>query len=205
MEVARGDQREEIRADAVVVAVPSPALAPLYDGWSDVERRFLDTFAYSPFPIATLRRRSAIDDPSYAVLPDRADGYRLSLLTLPQNKVPQSAPPSYLQCYVLGSLGAGIIDEDDDTITGRVAQDLERIFPGISGDVDWVRVDRYQHGFPHFAPGAYGRALEFRESVRAIQGLAVAGDFIEGGLLEGAALSGKRAARAVSADLGLRR
>ena len=205
IEVARGDQREEIRADAVVVAVPSPALAPLYDGWSGVERGFLDTFAYSPFPIATLRRRSAIDDPSYAVLPDRADGYRLSFLTLPQNKLPQSAPPAYVQCYVLGPLGTGIIDEDDDTITGRVAQDLERIFPGVSGDVDWVRVDRYQHGFPHFAPGTYGRALEFRESVRSIHGLAVAGDFIEGGLLEGAALSGKRAARAVSADLGLRR
>lgn len=205
IEVARGDQREEIRADAVVVAVPSPALAPLYDGWSDVERRFLDTFAYSPFPIATLRRCRPVDDPSYAVLPDRADGYRLSLLTLPQNKLPQSAPPAYLQCYLLGHLGAGIVDEDDDTITGRVAQDLERIFPGVSGDVDWVRVDRYRHGFPHFGPGAYGRALEFRESVRSIQGLAVAGDFIEGGLMEGAALSGKRAARAVSTDLGLRR
>jgi len=115
------------------------------------------------------------------------------------------APPAYVQCYVLGPLGAGIIDEDDDTITGRVAHDLERIFPGVSGDIDWVRVDRYQHGFPHFAPGAYGRALQFRESVRSIQGLAVAGDFIEGGLLEGAALSGKRAAKAVSADLGLRR
>jgi oxygen-dependent protoporphyrinogen oxidase len=205
IEVARGDQHEEIRADAVVVAVPSPALAPLYDGWTDVERRFLDTFAYSAFPIATLRRRSAVDDPSYAVLPDRADGYRLSFLTLPQNKLPQSAPLTYVQCYVLGPLGAGIIDEGDDTITGRVAQDLERIFPGVSGDVDWVRVDRYQHGFPHFGPGAYGRALEFRESVRSIHGLAVAGDFIEGGLLEGAALSGKRAARAVGADLGLRR
>jgi predicted NAD/FAD-dependent oxidoreductase len=82
---------------------------------------------------------------------------------------------------------------------------LERIFPGISGNVDWVRVDRYRHGFPHFAPGAYGRALEFRKSVRSIHGLAVAGDFTEGGLLEGAALSGKRAARAVSAALGLRR
>jgi protoporphyrinogen oxidase len=85
-----------------------------------------------------------------------------------------------------------------------VAQDLERIFPGISGDVDWVRVDRYQRGHPHFAPGAFGRALEFRESVRSIHGLAVAGDFMDGGWLEGAALSGKRAALAAAADLGLR-
>jgi protoporphyrinogen oxidase len=205
IEVARGDQREEIRADAVVVAVPSPALAPLYSGWSEVERRFLDGFGYSSFPIVTLRFRRPVDDPSYGVLPDRVDGYRLSLLTLPQNKLPHSAPPEYVQCYLLGPLGAEIVDEDDDAIIQRVARDLERIFPGVSDDVDWVRVDRYRHGFPHFAPGAYGRALEFRESVRFIQGLAVAGDFIEGGLLEGAALSGKRAASAVSADMGLRR
>lgn len=205
IEVARGDQREEVRADAVVVAVPSPALTPLYDGWSEIERSFLDSFGYSAFPIATLRLRRPVDDPSYAVLPDRADGYRLSFLTLPQNKLPHCAPPAYVQCYLLGPLGAEIIDENDDTITERVARDLQRIFPGASDDVDWVRVDRYRHGFPHFAPGAYGRALEFRESVRSIQGLAVAGDFIEGGLLEGAALSGKRAAKAVSADFGLRR
>ncbi len=205
IEVTRGEQREQIRADAVVMAVPSPALAPLYDGWSAVERRFLDGFGYSPFPIVTLRLRRPLDDPSYAVLPDRADGYRLSFLTLPQNKLPHSAPPTYVQCYVLGPLGAEIIDEDDDIIVERVARDLERIFPGGSGDVDWIRVDRYRHGFPHFAPGAYGRTLEFRESARSIHGMAVAGDFVEAGLLEGAALSGKRAAMAVAADLGLRR
>lgn len=205
IEVARGAQREEITADAVVVAVPSPALAPLYEGWTEVERRFLDDFGYSAFPIVTLRFRRPVDDPSYAVLPDRVDGYRLSFLTLPQNKLPRCAPPECVQCYVLGPLGAQIVDEDDDTIIQRVAQDLARVFPGVSGDVDWVRVDRYRHGFPHYSPGAYGRALEFRESARSIQGLAVAGDFIEGGLLEGAALSGKRAAMAVGADLGLRR
>jgi oxygen-dependent protoporphyrinogen oxidase len=205
IEVAHGDERQEIRADAVVVAVPSPALAPLYDGWSDVERRFLDSFGYSAFPIVTLRFRRPVDDPSYAVLPDRVDGYRLSFLTLPQNKLPHSAPPECVQCYLLGPLGAEIVDEDDDTIIQRVVRDLERIFPGVSDEIDWVRVDHYRHGFPHFGPGAYSRALEFRESVRSIQGLAVAGDFIEGGLLEGAALSGKRAAMAVGADLGLRR
>ncbi len=204
VEVAGAEGREEIRADAVIMAVPSPALAPLYDGWSDVERRFLDSFGYSPFPIVNLRFRRQIDDPSYAVLPDRVDGYRMSFLTLPQNKLPQSAPPEYVQCYVLGPQGAEIVDEDDETITQRLVRDLDRIFPGMTKDVDWVRIDRYPNGFPHYSPGAYGRALEFRESVRSIQGLAVAGDFIEGGLLEGAALSGKKAAMAVSADLGLR-
>lgn len=204
IEVARGGQREQIRGDAVVVAVPSPALAPLYDDWSEVERHFLDGFGYSSFPIVTLRLRHPVHDPSYAVLPDRVDGYRLSFLTLPQNKLPQSAPPVYVQCYVLGPLGARIIDEDDDTVVQRVTRDLERLFPSASDGTDWVRVDRYQHGFPHYSPGAYGRVLEFRESVRSIQGLAVAGDFIEGGLLEGAALSGKRAALAVGTELGLR-
>jgi oxygen-dependent protoporphyrinogen oxidase len=203
VEVARGERREEVRAEAVVVAVPSPALAPLYDGWSEVERRFLDSFGYSAFPIVTLRFRRPVDDPSYAVLPDRADGYRLSFLTLPQNKLPRSAPPECVQCYLLGPLGAQIVDEDDDTVIQRVARDVERIFPGVSDSTEWVRVDRYRHGFPHFGPGAYGRALEFRESVRSIQGLAIAGDFTEGGLMEGAALSGKRAAIVVTADLGL--
>ncbi len=204
IEVARGDRREEIRADAVVAAVPSPALAPLYDGWSDVERRFLDSFAYSAFPIVNLRFRRPIDDPSYGIMPDRADGYRMSFLTLPQNKLAHAAPPQYAQCYVLGPQGAEIIDEDDGVIVRRLERDLERIFPGVSRDVDWIRIDRYPNGFPHYAPGAYGRALEFRESVRSIHGLAVAGDFVEGGLLEGAALSGKNAASAISADLGLR-
>jgi oxygen-dependent protoporphyrinogen oxidase len=205
IEVARGDEREEIRADAVVAAVPSPALAPLYEGWTELEKRFLDSFRYSAFPFVTLGLRRPVDDPSYAVVLDRASGYRISFLTLPQNKVPSGAPPVYVQCFLLGPLGAALIDEDDDTIVDRVRPELETVFPGISRDVDFVRVDRYRYGFPHFAPGAYRATLEFRESVRSIQGLAVAGDFIEGGIMEGAALSGMSAAMAARADLGLRR
>lgn len=111
---------------------------------------------------------------------------------------PRSAPPGQ------GLLAASILDQellgrDDDEVDRSVRAQLDGWFEGGSSQWRRLRVDRIAHAQPAQPPGTFTTAP--RRPVRTAAGVYVCGDHRDNASIQGALVSGRRAAEAVLADL----
>lgn len=111
---------------------------------------------------------------------------------------PHAAPPGQ------GLLAASVLDEellggDDDQVDRAVRAQLDGWFEGGSSQWRRLRVDRIAHAQPAQPPGTF--TLAPRRPVRTSAGVYVCGDHRDNASIQGALVSGRRAAEAVLADL----
>jgi oxygen-dependent protoporphyrinogen oxidase len=192
----------DLEASAVISAIPSPALLGLYAGWSSEQEAFLTDFRYSRLPLVLLEAEMR-EPPSYwGVVLDRRAGHRVSFLTYPHAKHAGASAPRYVQVWPMGSFGEELFKLTDEEISDAVIGELATVALVDVARTKPVAVIRYPHTFPQYRVGMFGEALRFKSSEGRPSGLYLAGDYTEGGLIEGAVRSGDSAARRVIAALG---
>ncbi|MCZ7665530.1 MAG: FAD-dependent oxidoreductase [Thermoleophilia bacterium] len=96
-----------------------------------------------------------------------------------------------------------LMSEDDETIARRLLAEVERVYPGIAGDVEGYHVSRWPWAAAQLRPGDVARRQELRKAVNGDGRLVFAGGYLTGVSSIGASTrSGIRAGELVAARLG---
>src|SRR6266404_6676382 len=176
---------ESLRARAIVVAADGPGAAHLV-GEAEPASRSVTCFYFSadeppvPHPMLVLNGDGAGPVNNFAVISQIAPSYA-------------PAGKSLVSVSVLGTQQL-----TDQQLSGFVIAQMKNWFGPIAGS--WLYLKSYR--IPHAQPQQYPGALEPpQRPVRVRPGIYVCGDHRDNASINGAMLSGRRAAEAVLADL----
>jgi oxygen-dependent protoporphyrinogen oxidase len=185
----------ELEGSAVISAIPSPALLPLYSDWAAEQSEFLREFSFSKMPLVIFEGpvRDAVT--YWGGVLDRLAGHRISFVTYPHQKYPGACRPRFLLAWPMGSFGEELIELPDEEIIDAVTEELRKASPADAESIESASVVKHRHTYPQYQQGMFGKLLRFKASEGSPAGLYLAGDYTEGGLIEGAAQSGYKAAR----------
>ena len=186
-----------IEGSAVISAIPSPELLPLYSDWNADQESFLREFTFTKMPLVILEGRVRDEVTYFGGILDRLAGHRTSFITYPHLKYKSTIRPNYLQAWPMGDFGEELSDLSDEKIIDAVKEDLGKARPEDVDSIESAFVVRHLHQYPQYRVGMLEKLLRFKNTEGNPSGLHFAGDYTEGGLIEGAALSGYKAAQRV--------
>ncbi|QRK09231.1 FAD-dependent oxidoreductase [Archangium violaceum] len=175
-------EREE--ADAVVVATDAPAAEELLPGMLP-RRMNAVTCLYFAAPEPPVRG-------PYLVLNGEGRG-PVNNLAVMSEVAPAYAPEG----QALVSVSVLETEEDPETLEARVREQLTEWFGGAVAKWRHLRTYEIPHALPAQPPESFA---EPHRQVRLSPGLYVCGDYRENGSIEGAMVSGRRAAEALLRD-----
>ena len=189
---------EEIRADAVVLAVPATSVAELVPELTPAERGVFETARY-------------LDAVHLAVMCERGDSGVANWI--PQSRggplsgsieLPSGTPSQQLLLLIVRpSFAAACARRSDEAVTESLLRAAESIHPGLQARLRTSKLLSLPGSLPRFEPGRFrGVQRLWRERVRQSEQRRVfCGDYMVGPHAEGAAASGTRAAAEVRARL----
>ncbi len=191
--------------DAAVIALPAHQAASLLAAQSPEIAAKLREFEYSSSAIVVSGHQLAdIRHPlngAGLVIP-QIEKRRILAVSFASRKFPGRAPEGrvILRTFLGGALQADLLQHDDPTLRQLVLDELKLIL-GVSGRPDFCEVVRYAHGIPQFVLGHRERVTAIESEVRALHGLALAGNAYHGVGIPDAIQSGADAAEKAWFDL----
>jgi oxygen-dependent protoporphyrinogen oxidase len=188
--------------DAVVLAVPAPALAPLLGRTVEVELASVAVvgLAYAEAP--------ELPDTS-GLLVATGEALHAKAFTHSSRKWPHLAPDRAASGPVLlrASLGrfgqTEVLERDDDELVALVRADLAAVHGVSAVPVDAV-VQRWTDGLPQYGPGHSGVVARLEAAVAERPGLEVAGSLLHGVGVPACIGTGRSAAARVAEHLAAR-
>lgn len=199
----RGKRAYELRAKAVVMAVPSMVSRRIIKGLSPEKERALASVNYSAYVTMAMRFKKPIYKDSFVLwTPGMAfhdltfgGGERLEKFTAPDSG-------QVVVAYIPIGTEAGrrrLLTAADEAIKKKVLADLEKVLPGSAKELVESRIVRWGHAMPIMGPGYLTKV---QPVLRKPEGrLFFAGVDLEVPAIEGAMYSGFAAAEDVLAFL----
>jgi oxygen-dependent protoporphyrinogen oxidase len=187
---------DELDADAVVLAVPAFAAAPLLAPRAPDVARVLADIEYSSVTLVALAYPDgAVDRPLDAsgFLVPRPEGMLMTACSWSSSKWSHLAAPGRFLLRV----SAGRVGDDraeamtDDAVVARLRDEL-RTTMGLHGEPIDVAVHRWPRAFPQYAPGHLTRMAEAQAALP--EGLALAGAMLGGVGIPACIATGRSAA-----------
>ena len=206
----RGASAAVTDADAVLLAVPAPiALRLAGSVLEPAERDFLAAIRYDPALTLAIATANRIDRRSRFVQVPHAERCPVETIELevgaPGGRIPDGSALVRLRATTRFSRAHP--DASDPAILERLGETLETVWPGACDAVLFRRVMREERAVAGYPVGHYRALARFLalqcDLRRRGRRLYFAGDHLADPTLEGAVLSGLRAADLVAADLDL--
>jgi protoporphyrinogen oxidase len=190
-----GGETKTIEASDVVCATPLKEIPRLLPILSDEEKAVSRDFTYSPFPLAVFFMKRRLPADHWAYVFSRIEGFRASFTSDAVFKCDQMIPSgrSVLQVWFAGEAGTQLVDESDEIILALAREEMARIIPDFSKEVQSVEVVRHRIGMPRYRVGIYPRLRLFLKSVSSIDGLHLVGDYYGHSTIETVVRSARRA------------
>lgn len=196
IEASGGEERQSF--DAVIVAIPAWAAAPLLKPWSTDAADALSGIPHvSNAIVVTAYRTSqsprALKGTGYVV--PRAANRRVMAVTWSSSKWPERAPTGRLLIRAfIGRLGQEhLLDGDDNCLERITRSELEEIL-GITGEPEFERVFRWDRGMPQYNLGHLERVDRIDAGIGAVPGIELAGNMFRGVGIPDCIASGEAAA-----------
>jgi len=170
--------------DAVIVATPATAAAPLLEIASAELASELKAVSYSSSVTVAL----GFDQDVRANLPagfgflvPRREGKRLLAATFVHNKFPHRAPQdrALLRCFLGGSRDEQVLQLTDENILNIVRDELRQIL-GVKADPLFTRLYRWKGAMAQYTVGHLERLQRIEGLVKPLPGLALAGNAYRG-------------------------
>ena len=170
--------------DAVIVATPATAAAPLLEIASPELASELRVISYSSSVTVALgfdRDVRAALPAGFGFLVPRSEGKRLLAATFVHNKFPHRAPAdrALLRCFLGGSRDEQVLGLSDENILGIVRDELRQIL-GVKADPLFVRIFRWKGAMAQYTVGHLDRLRRIDGLVKQLPGLALAGNGYRG-------------------------
>ena len=195
---------ETLRADAVLVALPANAAAPLLAGLDGDLAAPLAAIPHEGVALATLAFARAdvphpLDAHGYLVPPNETGAVRA--VTWTTSKFGGRAPEG-VALFRLFFRAPGAVGEADDVLVARASDELARTL-GARGTLLLTRVSRWPAGLPRYTLGHPARVAAIEARLAEHAGLFLAGPSLRGAGLPDAVRQSHAAAHAVLAFLSL--
>jgi len=190
-----------LAADAVVVAAPAHAAAPLLAPLDTELGRLLAGIGYASSATVTLAYRSA-DVPAlggFGFVVPAVERRPLIACTYASRKFPGRAPEGHelMRAFVGGALRADVLARDDGALVDVVRGELRELV-GITAAPVLTRVHRHRLAMPQYAVGHLERVDAIEARAAALPALALAGAAYRGVGVPDCVRSGEAAADRVS-------
>ena len=197
------DKDEQIKADAVCLAVPAYVAASLL---SDIDARLAEKLrAIKYASTATINfgyRRAAIAHPlnGFGFVVPFVEKRSLIACTFSSVKFSGRAPEGQvlLRAFAGGALQPEIFALDETEMSRRVEADLRELL-GIREDPRFIEVAKWERSMPQYEVGHLDRVSEIEKLVSALPGLSLAGNAYRGAGIPDCVRSGEAAAEALLA------
>ncbi|GAA3408374.1 protoporphyrinogen oxidase [Paenibacillus hodogayensis] len=198
------DQGERLEADAVILAMPAFAIAPLLGQMP--EAQWLGKMDYvSVANVVLAYDKEAMTHPldgSGFVIP-RTEGRFITACTWTSSKWLHTAPEgkALIRCYVGRAGDQGWKELSDEEIVRRVRQDVAELM-GIEAEPLFVEIARLNHSMPQYEVGHVERIRQLREALQTtMPGVYVTGPAFEGVGIPDSVRQAKAAAEAAATYL----
>ena len=194
---------ETLAADAVIVAAPAWAAAPLLRPLDATLAEMLDALEHASTAIVTLAYRSADLPPlaGFGFVVPAATGSPLIACTYSSRKFADRAPEGHdvVRAFVGGALRPHALDQGDDALVAGVRAAV-RSLVGIAAEPLFVRVWRHPRAMPQYAVGHLDRVAAMEDRAAALGGVVLAGAAYRGVGVPDCVRSGEAAADAVPGE-----
>lgn len=198
------DEGEKLEADAVILAMPARAMAPLLNHLE--EARWLGDMEYvSVANVVLAYDKDALSHPldgSGFVIP-RTEGRFITACTWTSSKWLHTAPKgkALIRCYVGRAGDQEWMQLSDEEIISRVRHDMSELM-GIRETPLFVELTRLNHSMPQYTVGHMDRIRQLRDRLStAMPGTFVAGAAFEGVGIPDCVRQAKEAAHAAASYL----
>lgn len=197
------DKDEQIKADAVCLAVPAYTAAALLNETNGRLAQKLREIKYAS--TATINfgyRRAAIKHPlnGFGFVVPFVEKRSLIACTFSSVKFSGRAPEGQvlLRAFAGGALQPEIFALDETEMSRRVEADLRELL-GIREDPRFIEVAKWERSMPQYEVGHLDRVSEIEKLVSALPGLSLAGNAYRGAGIPDCVRSGEAAAEALLA------
>lgn len=192
----RDGRAVEAAADLVVSAVPAAEALSMCDGLEEALRPVVDGIPLSDAVVVNAGCGQSLDGPAGPVLLPADEGFRSAWLCTSRSKAYEYAPDGSCVLTVLfsGRGAAGLIEEPDEKVLEAALCDAARLYPAARLSPTRYRVDRHRAARPVVAPGYSAAIQRLAREGSGVENLLLAGDWTASPTIEGAVMSGFRAA-----------
>ena len=177
---------EPVRADAVVLACPAHASAPMVREMDPDLARLMDEIPYSPLAVVCLGYSAdqvAHPMDGFGFLAPRDAGLRLLGALWTSSIFPGRSPEGrvLIRCMIGGARDPDALDLSDEDLLHTVRSELGNAM-GLSGEPCFTRIFRHPLGIPQYTLGHEERlrAMELRTVDGALPGLVLGGNAYRG-------------------------
>ena len=199
------DDGTRLEADFAIVTVPAPQVAGLVP---DLPRAAVDALREVPYASSTpvaLGLGRPMSETAFALNLPRTEFRTVAAVTFEHNKHPSRVPEGrcLLMAYPGAEAGARLLGADDERVVRAVLQDVDKLYPRISSQVEFTRVYRWPHANAGLRPGDLARRAELRAALPEGGPVFFAGDYLHSpSSIESSLVSGLEAADRVLRLLG---
>jgi len=204
--VERRGQSDQLEADHLVLALPFTTLReiPVTPAWPEERGQIIRELPYTQVAKTMIQTRSRVWEEEGNFTAISTDGPCERLFDLSQ---PNKSPRGFLQAWINGR-GLSAFDElSADEHSAGVIEYLYRVFPKTRGQIESAMTvnwhNEYSRGaYAHYAPGQLGRfAPQISEPIGSVYFAGEHTELVAPGM-EGALVSGVRAARQILDSVG---
>jgi protoporphyrinogen/coproporphyrinogen III oxidase len=197
------------RFDAVIVATPATAAAPLFEIASADLAAELRAIPYSSSVTVTLgfdkdkdknKDVRVVLPAGFGFLVPRSEGKRMLAATFVHNKFPHRAPENraLIRCFLGGSRDEQVLQLTDEEILGIVRDELREIV-GLQAEPLFTRIYRWRGAMAQYTIGHLDRLERIEGLLKPLPGLALAGNGYRGIGVPDCVRSGEKAVQQVLA------
>ncbi|MCX5797724.1 MAG: protoporphyrinogen oxidase [Elusimicrobia bacterium] len=187
--------------DAVIAALPAPALAPVLDALDPELAGVLREIPYGAAAVVTLaydRKGFSYPLGAAGLIVPRSEGRRLASAAFTSSKFPGRAPEDLI--LLRGLLGGAEAIGEDASRTARA--ELRDILGLGDAHPRWTRVARWPAAHPQYTIGHALRVRRLESCLQSFPGLILAGESYRGAGLPDCVRSGRLAAAKVLTPAG---
>jgi len=197
-------EAQSARFAGCVLAVQAFATAGIYQNLTAQRRAFLRRVEYTKIVCAAVGLSRKPDTPAAVISVPRSVHPGLIDIGVEHHKAPGRAPggKGLLNLYASSAWSQELMSLDDQDVVDRLLDAAERVLPGVSRDVEFASVNRWDPMVIRGVPGQWRQLRDFNEARRREDTLVqLAGDYFACGNINAATVAGERAARELVAAL----